>query len=205
VRALIAIAAAGIVAAVVLLHPAAPPSVAATAWASASPLPRHPSIAPTAAGPMVVYVAGEVTHPGVYSLPSGSRIEAAVRRAGGTRPDADPLAVNLAERVHDGEEIAVPARGSPPLARPRRAPSPHPRRGGRSARRAVPAPPAAVDLNTADETALAALPGIGPELASRIVAFREANGSFASADELLDISGITQHRYDAIAPYVLVH
>lgn len=202
---MIGIAAAGIIAAVVLLHPAAPASVAATPWTSASPSPRHPGAAPSPAGPVVVYVAGEVVHPGVYSVPSGSRVEAAVRRAGGTRPDADPLAVNLAERVHDGEEIAVPARGTVPLAGPRRAASPHPRRGGRTARRAVPAPAQAVDLNTADQSALAALPGIGPQLASRIVAFREANGPFASADELLDVSGITQHRYDAIAPYVLVH
>ena len=204
-RVLLGIVAAGIVAAVVLLHPAAPTSVAATPWTSASPSPRHPVALPTPSAPLVVYVAGEVVHPGVYTVPPGSRVEAAVRRAGGTRPEADPLAVNLAERVHDGEEIAVPTRGTARLAQPRHAASPHPRRGGRAARRGLRPPPAApIDLNAADETSLAALPGIGPELAARLVAFREANGPFASADELLDVSGITQHRYDAIAPYVLV-
>lgn len=204
-RVFIAIAAAGIVAAVVLLHPATPPTIAAPAWTGVSPVPRHATTSPAPPGPLVVYVAGEVAHPGVYTLPAGARVESAVRRAGGTRPDADPFAVNLAEPLRDGEEIAVPQRGASAPVRPRRAASPHPRRsGGRRLRGAAEAPPGVVDLNAADASALAALPGIGPELAGRIVAFREVNGRFESVDELLDVSGITQHRYDAIAPYVTV-
>jgi competence protein ComEA len=59
-----------------------------------------------------------------------------------------------------------------------------------------------VDINSADESELETLPGIGPSLASRIVTFREINGPFSSADDLLDVNGMTQGRLDAIAPYV---
>jgi len=65
-------------------------------------------------------------------------------------------------------------------------------------------PPAGrVDINAADAATLATIPGIGPGLAERIVAFRQANGPFAAVDELLDVSGITDRRLDAILPYVV--
>jgi competence protein ComEA len=64
-------------------------------------------------------------------------------------------------------------------------------------------PPAQiVDINSASENELEMLPGIGPALASRIVTFREINGPFSSADDLLDVNGMTQGRLDAISPYV---
>jgi competence protein ComEA len=66
------------------------------------------------------------------------------------------------------------------------------------------APTQIVDLNAADENELETLPGIGPSLASRIVTFREVNGPFSSADDLLDVNGMTQGRLDAIAPYVAI-
>jgi competence ComEA-like helix-hairpin-helix protein len=59
-----------------------------------------------------------------------------------------------------------------------------------------------VDIKAADENELEMLPGIGPSLASRIVTFREINGPFSSADDLLDVNGMTQGRLDAISPYV---
>lgn len=76
-------------------------------------------------------------------------------------------------------------------------------RAGRGRSRRLP-PASAVDLNGADAAALAQLPGIGPTLAARIVAYRDLNGPFASADELLDVAGITPGRLDRIAPYLVV-
>jgi competence protein ComEA len=64
------------------------------------------------------------------------------------------------------------------------------------------APAQIVDINAAGESELEALPGIGPALAARIVTFREINGPFSSADDLLDVNGMTQGHLDAIAPYV---
>lgn len=173
----------------------------------------HPQAPPSPAG-VVVYVAGDVQHPGVYHLAAGRRVVDAMHLAGDAKPDADLIAVNLAEPLRDGAEIAVPAKGERIAARGRslrqsgveRAPRDRSRtsRGSRRSRKRVTAPESPIDLNTADATALAALPGVGAGLAERIVQFREANGPFESVDELADVSGITDHRLETLAPYLTV-
>ncbi len=200
--------------AAVLLRPVPPPTVAATAWSTTAPHDRgrHDHGAPAAQA--MVYVAGEVARPGVYPVRSDARAKDALALAGGTRSDADLLAVNLAAHVRDGDEIIVPARGAPLTAAERsRGPSrlgtgrrthgPHRGQRHRRARHDEPPPAGQVDLNAADAGTLATIPGIGPGLAERIVAFRTSNGPFASVDELLDVSGITDRRLDAMLPYVV--
>jgi competence protein ComEA len=186
-------------------RPSAMPSAAATSadgWTAPSPAARaSPGRRATEAA--LVYVAGEVRRPGVYRVRPQDRVGDAVTLAGGLRPDADPVAVNLAAHLSDGDEIVVAARGAAP-SRPhsRRIVGPH-RRTKRGPPRHGAAPPASVvDLNRADADTLATLPGVGPGLAERIVAFRTANGPFASPDELLDVSGFTDRRLDAVLPYV---
>lgn len=61
-----------------------------------------------------------------------------------------------------------------------------------------------VDLNTADQAALETLPGIGPELASRILAYREQYGMFVSKEQIMDVDGIGQGRYEKIEAYLTV-
>jgi competence protein ComEA len=153
----------------------------------------------------VVYVAGAVVHPGLYTVGADDRIAAAVARAGGMRPGADPTAVNLAARVHDGDEILVVAQGdaAAPRSRRGRASGPRRRRHGHHARAQLRLPAAPVDVNHADAATLATVPGIGAGLAERIVAFRAANGPFTSPDELLDVAGITDRRLETLLPYVV--
>jgi competence protein ComEA len=159
---------------------------------------------------IVVYVAGEVNKPGVYAFASGARAQEALTRAGGAKPDADLVAVNLAARLDDGAEVAVPKIGAA-VTRGRRASGPRvrashqPRRHGR--RRNGPAddlPVRSVDLNAADVSQLEMVPGIGPALATRIVEFRETNGPFTSVDELADVSGITPRLQETLADFVVI-
>jgi competence protein ComEA len=198
--------------------PAAPLSVAVRA--ARAPLPPSDNGPRAQVAGVVVYVAGEVARPGVYTLPAGARVEGALRAAGGALPAADPLSVNLAEPLADGERVLVPPRGAttgeyadasttsmPAGARRHK----HHRLGTlqatvpRHARRHHKAPPAEpIDLNAADATQLEQLPGVGPSLADRIVAFREINGRFHSIDELLDVGGMTDRRLDAISVYLVV-
>lgn len=155
---------------------------------------------------MIVYVAGAVVHPGVYPLSGDARASDALVKAGGATGDADLVAVNLAARVTDGEEIAVPRQGEvrprPPTGAPRRLPrrtaAPGAERPRRFPRRAADVSGPPVDLNAADAQTLAELPGIGPVLAGRIVAFRALNGPFASVDGLADVAGITPQRLEAL-------
>ena len=151
---------------------------------------------------MLVYVAGAVAHPGLYTLREGARAVDAVARAGGLRADADPAGVDLAEPLLDGEEVAAPVAGA------RRSAAhgirkPAGRTRARKKKALAVAEP--IDLNTADASALALLPGIGPEMARRLVEFRQANGDFASLDELADVAGMSQSRINAVTPYLFVN
>ncbi len=65
-------------------------------------------------------------------------------------------------------------------------------------------PPARVELNSADAAALEALPGIGPVLAGRIVAWREENGPFVSAEQIMDVEGIGEKTYAGIREQIYV-
>jgi len=184
--------------------PLAPPAFEAPT----APAPRALGSRGEPMQPVTVYVAGEVVRPGVYRLPPGGRIVDALRAAGEAKPEADLVAVNLAAPLHDGDEIAVPVRGALPPAAGRRLgrrTATAPRNGRRSRRAKRPeAPSEPVDINHADAVALAALPGIGRSLADRIVAFRQANGPFESAEGLADVAGITDRRLEAILPYIVV-
>lgn len=191
----IILAAAGALALLALWRPAASPSPLAIESAPPAAVSQHSRKGHpfASAGSVVVYVAGAVVRPGLYSMAGSSRVNDAVRAAGGLRRDADADAVNLAEHVTDGEEIRVARIGEA---------TPRPARGRAHKARAL---AENVDLNTADAGTLASLPGVGSTLAQRIVEYRRLNGRFASLDELADVAGMTQRRIDAIAPYIALH
>jgi competence protein ComEA len=135
---------------------------------------------------LVVDVAGKVRHPGLYRLPPGSRIYDALKAAGGARNGVSTLSLNLAESLHDGEQIVVGA--------PARAGSASSAVIGGASASAVSAAsssaPAVVDLNTATLDQLETLPGVGPVLGQHILDWRDAHGRFTSVDQLRDVSGI---------------
>jgi competence protein ComEA len=156
--------------------------------------------------PVVVSVVGLVTKPGLVTLAPGARIADAVSAAGGALSGADMLGLNLARHLTDGEQIVVgiampagrpAALGSSVSGSPAAAPDARAAPG-----QGTPAQP--VDLNTATVEQLDALPGVGPVTATAIVAWREANGSFASVDQLGEVDGIGPARLDKLRPLVRV-
>jgi competence protein ComEA len=140
-------------------------------------------------GEIVVDVVGAVRVPGVVRLPAGARVLDAIHAAGGVGRGADLERLNLAAQLGDGARVAVPRVGQAPPAIDPAAVS-----GGTSGA-ADPAagagdPSAPVNVNTATETQLEALPGIGPTLAAAIIAERERDGPFRAADDLTRVHGI---------------
>jgi competence protein ComEA len=146
---------------------------------------------PSGARPLVVDVAGEVRRPGVYRVPAGSRVEAAVQQAGGVTRHGESAAVNLAMPLHDGQQVVVPRRGAAVAAT-----GSVPGSGDPTAPSAPAAQP--ISLSTATVSQLDTLDGIGPTLAGRIVQYREAHGGFRSIDELRQVDGIGDKRFEAL-------
>ncbi|MEU8170695.1 helix-hairpin-helix domain-containing protein [Micromonospora sp. NPDC049004] len=145
------------------------------------------------AGELVVAVAGKVRRPGLVRLPAGARLADAVQAAGGPLPGVDVALLNPARKVTDGELIVVGV--TPP---PVPGGGPDPAAGG------GPAAGGPLNLNTATLAQLDALPGVGPVLAQRILAYRDQHGGFKGVGDLRQVDGIGDARYEQLKDLVTV-
>ena len=136
---------------------------------------------------MQVHLAGAVRQPGLYQVAASYRVGDLIDAAGGLGADADGAAVNLAERLRDGQQIYVPVVGEQPAA-----PTSGALGGGQ------------IDVNTATAAQLTELPGIGPSLAAAIVAFRSEHGPFATLDALEQVPGIGPSKLSQLRPHATV-
>ncbi len=164
-----------------------------------------PTTVPTAYAEIVVHVIGAVHEPGVVSLAPGSRVQDAVEAAGGLRDEADLTRLNLARPAVDGERLWVPKSGEEPPPELPAPPEPVAVPGSGSADaigRASDTDQAVVDLNTADQAELETLPGVGPVTADRILEWRAEHGTFATVEELLEVSGIGERTLEQLRPHV---
>ncbi|WKD60631.1 ComE operon protein 1 [Corynebacterium ciconiae DSM 44920] len=182
----------GIIAAVVLLvlgaacvlpqlRGAAPPPVESVAVYDDETVADEPE-------EIVVAVIGHVANPGLQHLPAGARTDDALRHAA-PLPEAQLSAINLAQKLSDGQQLYIPGPGETP--------APIGAAGG------APADPAAaaggkVSLNSADNTALEALPGVGEKTAAAIIAHRESAGPFTSIEQLREVKGIGPAKFEAL-------
>lgn len=185
-RGAVALAAVGVVAALVAGavvlrgRPTEQPLVVPPVAGSSSAAPAGPEL--------VVDVAGTVRRPGLVRLRAGARVDDALRAAGGLLPGASTGSLNLARKVADGEQVLVgPAAAGPAGAA-----------GGGAVAGGL------LDLNAATAQDFDALPGIGPVLADRIVSWRTEHGRFASVDQLREVSGIGESKYQALRAKVRV-
>lgn len=143
----------------------------------------------SAAGEVVIAVAGKVKKPGLVRLPVGSRVADALQAAGGARPGVDVSVLNLARKVVDGELIMVGASAPPVAAAPTGA--------GAAAQ-------GPINLNTATLADLDTLPGVGPVLAQRILDARTAQGGFTAVSDLRKVDGIGDSRFEQLKDLVTV-
>jgi len=133
-----------------------------------------------------IEVAGEVPRPGVYMFEAPPTLAAALEQAGGPAPPPEMNSPTLSS----GTKITVAGGGTWSLGR-------------------LPGPQLltlglAVDLNTASAADLAALPGIGPALAQRIVVYREEHGPFGKIEDLLSVKGIGEKSLDRLKEYIFI-
>lgn len=144
-----------------------------------------------------VDVCGQVTNPGVYALPAGSRVYEAVNLAGGFTDQAAPACINQADVLQDGQQIYV---YSLEEAAAQRVSAP----AVKTAETEVAVSEGKVDLNHADKAALMTLTGIGETRAEAILAYRREHGSFSSPEELMKVDGIKEKTYDKLKDEIMV-
>lgn len=142
-----------------------------------------------------VHVAGAVRRPGLYRVPSRSRVAVAIERAGGPTRKADLAGVNLAAALEDGQQVIVPRRGA---GGPVAATGAGPADAGASAGPAATGAGAQISLATATAEQLDGLDGIGPTLAKRIIEYRDGKGGFRSVAQLREVEGIGPKRFETL-------
>ena len=130
-----------------------------------------------------VYVCGAVNVPGVYALDADLRVADAVEAAGGMRKDADTEYVNLAQRLSDGIKIRIPTLEET---------------------MAETSQTKLVNINTADETALCTLSGIGSAKAKKIIEYREKNGPFSRIEDIMNVPGIKEAGFEKIKEQITI-
>lgn len=167
-----------------------PPAVALGEGGTGAGGGGAPAVAAGARGRLYVHVAGEVRKPGLYRLPAGARVAEAVERAGGPARRAELAGVNLAAPLEDGQQVIVPRRGA----------------GGAGGAPAAGGPPGAagavggakISLATATPEQLETVDGIGPALSKRILEYRDQNGGFRSLEQLMEVDGIGEKRFETL-------
>lgn len=147
---------------------------------------------------VLVDVRGAVAKPGVYSLPSGSRVQDVLALAGNISSAAEIGGINMARKLNDGELLYIPTAGeatvAPPatLSRGDKGPTP------------TKTPLGKININTATIEVLDALPGIGPAIAERIIEYRTQNGGFKQPEDLKKVRGIGEVLFNQLKDYITV-
>jgi competence protein ComEA len=151
--------------------------------------------APPTPQPLRVHVTGAVVAPGVYRLAPGSIVQDAIAAAGGPTAQANLLLMNLAQVLHDGQQVVVLE--TPPTSVPASTAA-----AGQGTSIATAA--SLIDINTASASELESLPRVGPALAQRIVDYRAAHGRFRAIEDIMLVTGIGPATFDQIKDLITI-
>lgn len=135
-----------------------------------------------------VYICGEVSEAGVYELEYGSRLYELIELAGGMTDEASADGINLAEVLYDSQMVRIPSFDESQVF--------YSAQENQNS--------GLVDINTADKEALMTLPGIGSVRAEAIISYREENGGFLSAGDIMQVPGIKESLYEKIKDLIIV-
>lgn len=153
--------------------------------------------------PMIVHIVGAIKNPGVYQLEEKDRVINAIEIAGGATEEANLDAINLAAFIHDGQKIIVPFIISQDPDKQDKnivfAPneSPYSANSFNSSNK--------ININIVNTNALQSLPGIGPVLSEKIITYRNQNGSFETIDDIKEVSGIGEKKFEGIKDLICVY
>ena len=149
-----------------------------------------------------VYVVGEVNSPGVVSLKEKARIVDAIDAAGGKTENADLTKINLAYILEDGVQIYVPKIGE--KANEKESYITDEAGEGVITDELVSTEKKAskVNINTANSEKLQTIPGVGQATAEKIIKYRNEKGKFQKAEDIKNVEGIGDSKYEKMKDYI---
>lgn len=167
---------------------------------------------------IVIYITGEVKQEGVYELDEDSRISDAIEKAGGTKENADLSQINLAYKIEDGMRIYIPKKGELVQDKEKIEDKTQEILTGKSTditnttsvntnlstNKKSKTDIEKINLNKATQTELETLPGIGPSTAEKIIAYRKENGNFKKIEDIMNVNGIGESKYNKIKDLISV-
>ena len=152
--------------------------------------------------PVIIHIAGAVKNPGVYQFKPTDRIVNAVKIAGGATEEANLDLINLAALLKDGQKIIIPYKT---YNETEEVNSANTYNHAASVTSSSPVSTSTkININTADATMLQTLSGIGPVLSERIIEYRNQNGLFGVIDDIKDVSGIGEKKFEGIKDLICV-
>lgn len=151
-----------------------------------------------------VHVSGAVKNEGVYELEEDARIADAIEKAGGVSDIANMKNVNLVSKLEDGMKIYIPKQGEDVLENNLEENSNNKETtlGGSGTNSNVGNEKGKININKATKEELDTLPGIGESTAQKIIKYREEHGSFKNIEELKEVKGIGDAKYEEIKDLV---
>ena len=144
---------------------------------------------------IIVYICGAVKENKVITLKEDSRISDAIDAVGGLTEDADLTNINLAYILEDGEKIYIPKKGEK-LQNEASTASSTAQTSSYSNYSATSTKSNKININKATQTELETIPGVGPSTALKIIEYREQNGKFKSIEDIKNVSGIGDAKYE---------
>lgn len=153
---------------------------------------------------VIIHITGSVKNPGIVKLKYGSRIEDAIEAAGGLTENADITNVNLAYVLDDGVKIRIPSITDEKNGDEQILEDGSGENIIEETNMTLGASTKEVNINKATETELQSLPGIGASLASRIIEYRNQNGKFSKIEDIKNVNGIGDSKYDNIKDFITV-
>ena len=154
---------------------------------------------------VIIHITGSVKNPGIVKLKEGSRIEDAIEAAGGLTENADITKVNLAYIVEDGTKIKIPSAseediGDDDIIDSKSGDNIIIEENTISSNNST----QTININKATDKEFETLPGIGPSLASKIIEYRNQNGKFGSIEDIKNVNGIGDSKYEKIKNLITV-
>lgn len=153
---------------------------------------------------IVIHITGAICNEGIYELEENSRIVDAVKMAGGLKEEADLKQINLAYVLEDGMKINIPSKNDNSNENINNTENYITKEKLNSSNNTNSAKTSKININSATQTELETLPGIGPSTALKIINYRKEKGKFNKIEDIKNVNGIGESKFNKIKEFIKI-